>query len=172
MGLKGKNKGQSVAAMVEPEPEPFEMETADMEIEEAVSASADADTDADTDTDTDTKPGRRRGRKPGQSQERGPQLEWTYEREEALARVLKAPKTLGDIRTARSVADALAQDPAFEDEPLLTPVAVKAWVDLIKKMYADQNREHPAYLNFDRLRKRVPTMALFELEDEAAGDEA
>lgn len=161
MGLKESRRGRAAAAVVETEPE---TEETVQETQYPVAVENEAGAEADTGAGTP----RKRGRKPGQSQNRGPQLEWTYEREAALARVLKAPKALGDIRTARSVAEALALDPAFENEPLLTPEAVKSWVDLIKARLTDQGRDIPSYLNFDRLRRRNPTLSLF---DEDGGED-
>lgn len=162
MGLKERNKGRNqtgnATAVAEPEleAEQIEMETAE-------------DVNADAGVYTDTEPGRRRGRKPGQSQNRGPQLEWTYDRQIALIRILKSPKAPGTIRTAQSVADALAQDPAFWDETLLNADRVKSFIARAVKELETAGRPVPEYLTLDRARRVVVNLALFDTEDEAEG---
>lgn len=164
MGLKERNKGRNqtgnATAVAEPE---LEAEQIEME------AAEDANADAGTDAGTDTEPGRRRGRKPGQSQNRGPQLEWTYDRQIALIRILKSPKAPGTIRTAQSVADALAQDPAFWGETLLNADRVKSFIARAVKELETAGRPVPEYLTLDRARRVVVNLALFDTEDEAEG---
>lgn len=146
-------KGQQTVA--DPELEPFEMETAGTESGENTS------TDADARTGENAAP---------RAYKRGPQLEWTRERQEALARVLKAPKAPGTIRTAQSVADALAQDPAFEGETLLDAGRVKSFIALTIKNREKEGRPVHAHLILDRARRVVVNLDLFDIEDETEAE--
>lgn len=151
MALKGSRKGQQT--MADLEPEPFEMET--------------ARTDESENASTDTDAGTGASAAPRRTYNRGPQLEWTEDRQRALIRILKSPKAPGTIRTAQSVADALAQDPAFEGETLLNADRVKSFIARAVKDMETAGRPVPEYLTLDRARRVVVNLALFDTEDEA-----
>lgn len=100
---------------------------------------------------------KRRGRAKGQPA--GPRLIWTLERDQALAAVLQRgwtkqesgawtqnPDHDGSIKTAKSVAEALASHPAFANaEAPVTPERVKAHLDSEIK-----SRENPKAPNLPR----------------------
>lgn len=161
MALKGSRKGQQNVAV---ESEPDMDETAEMgEMDEMDTAGN--ETGEDTSTDADTGTGGSAA--PRRTYNRGPQLEWTEDRQRALILMLKSPKAPGTIRTAQSVADALAAHPAFEGETLLDAARVKSFIARAVKDLETAGRPVPEYLTLDRARRVIVNLSLFETEDEA-----
>lgn len=109
-----------------------------------------------TTTGEGTAPKARRGRQPGVLM--GPRLVWSKERDLALAAVLKDPTegTVGPLKTAASVAQALAQRPEFADaEVPVTPERVKAHLESVIKDREKNGKPVHDWLKLSVVRSRI-----------------
>jgi hypothetical protein len=114
---------------------------------------------------------KRRGRAKGAPV--GPRLVWTPERESALARILshgymkqedgtwvKNPAYNGSTCTANSVAQALAEDPAFANpEAPVTPERVKAYISSVVTRREKEGKPVHEWLNLSRSARSRDTSA-------------
>lgn len=113
---------------------------------------------AETATTADApKVGRKRG-------PRGPVVSvWNRERDQALAAILRSPNGTGAIKTASSVASALAQDPAFTGI-MITPAQVAAKVKNVDKSFRAKGATPPVWLKLDKARRTADISAFLEGE--------
>lgn len=111
---------------------------------------------ADTATTAPSTAPKRRGRAKGSTI--GPRLVWNEERDLALAAILKDPEaaTVGPVKTAASVAQALSQRPEFANpEAPVTPERVKAHLESVIKDREKKGKPVHDWLKLSVVRSRI-----------------
>lgn len=102
---------------------------------------------------------------------RGPAYDWSRERDAALNEVLLSTPGLGAIKTAASVAAALASRPEFAGNPP-TPTNVKTHINFLVKRYerlielGKRTKGVPEQLRLDSARATVANLDVFDSEEE------